>query len=318
MTDAWLKEQQPNPSEGASGASAPRQADPYGQEVLAAVLAELGALSVRLTAQSDTLRTVNKLLAEHDRTLGMLLSAIARVDGTMTGQVLPGIEQIRTSIAEGSTAVLTSVDRTLTRQMASVVDPIDALRAQVAELRGGLARYELDLRDRLADMARNRTDTTTQRHREYGEIGLSFDALYLQRVRPLVANAEPKLRRNRAERWRPGAELVRQILEALFGRAEANLEWIRKELPRQGIPADDSTLWRLLKEALVLRERASSVGLAHEWSFDDRWVPHEPMNRDVWAGCTAEDPIAFVVKPAFVVEGRALTKPIVFTSTIIH
>lgn len=83
--------------------------------------------------------------------------------------------------------------------------------------------------------------------------------------------------------------------------------------PRRMIPwGSFARVWEAARE---IRDAAARSGHRHEWRFDyEQGAPVDQSWQDVYHGCGPEDPVVYVVAPAYVVDGeRIYAKQLVFT-----
>ncbi|MEU1201623.1 hypothetical protein ABZ446_36140 [Streptomyces sp. NPDC005813] len=179
-------------------------------------------------------------------------------------------------------------------------------------------RHEDEIRSGKADATSRRHDTHDEHHRQAVDVWLRFDAFYDQHVRGLVNRLTRDLGNlPREEKSRRKASEVRRILIGLFPDNETSMGSPMDEIPRLLEPLGDdsaSVLAELTTTAAEIDDAAAALGIGYLWAIDEEWVVKHPDSTEGWTGCTIDDLLEFVVRPAFAVAGKVIGTATLFTT----
>ncbi|WP_405423857.1 hypothetical protein [Streptomyces erythrochromogenes] len=194
------------------------------------------------------------------------------------------------------------------------------LERNQTDLVGSFRKLEGRVNTLLAARTRDRADLATNSHNTHQTIALAYRALVEQRVQAF-ARAEFRHSRHN-DRWHERQRLPRFIAELskhLFYGNGGRIPLVPELRTALGLSRDSDTgnesLRTLRSECLTLGKRTETAGLHAYWDFtcsSDAALDSE--RQEPWSPCDPNDPVRFVVAPAYVVEGQVYARQYVYTS----
>lgn len=188
--------------------------------------------------------------------------------------------------------------------------------AVVPELVQMVHRHDVDFRNRMADATRQRHDIGSERHRSVVDVWHQFDDLYKQ-VRGLANILNKQLEPDPVEARRPKARLVHDMMAVLFpssaveSHGPTDLETV---LSRFDPSIEQQRLAELTDTASAIHAAAAELGVTYLWTVDTAWIANNREQIEFWADCDEADPPAFVVRPAFTINGKVIGTTMLFSS----
>ncbi|MFE3192505.1 hypothetical protein ACFXHA_26090 [Nocardia sp. NPDC059240] len=189
---------------------------------------------------------------------------------------------------------------------------IDRLFSDIARLSSEFAEMNARVTVILANQHRSeQPDATTTDHLGHYEISHQLRSFVEQDLRRAVAqllpSGSPSIDR---------AHLISRCAAALFKYPEIDRAAVEKIF---GSASTDTAQleYDLLQRATEIRQAAADLGHDHRWEFGHE--PGTPLDADTqepWGVCDPDEPIAFVVVPAYYVAHRLLLKQQVVTGVI--
>jgi len=209
---------------------------------------------------------------------------------------------------------LENLVRQVTEQPKTGGEPATPLEQLIGELARKQHEHEVwlsNLSQRLTSDRLSSDQLTAGEYLEHVEISARYRHLIGQRLLDLAAAPAA-----------PGAlaeARVRACLaRALFDPESIAAGFVRAQdaLRRDGVPVPADLFQSLWDEAEEIRRDAAATGHHCRWLFDaEPGVPVDPSSQEVCEGCAAGDPVAFVLAPAYVVDGRIHVKQLIFTQS---
>lgn len=233
----------------------------------------------------------------------------------------------RNARLEADVTRLISTNDTLTTTLTARIEALNSLIPVIQELRSAVAavpelmqlvqRHEEDFCNRMADATRQRQDVGSEQHRSVVDVWEQFDDLYTQQVRGLANILGARLEPDPDEERRPKAKLVHDMMAVLFPSSPVeppgptDLETL---LGRLDLPVDQQRLAELTDAARTIHAAAAELGVTYLWTVDTAWIADHTEQIEFWADCDEADPPAFVVRPAFTVNGKVIGTTMLFSS----
>lgn len=174
---------------------------------------------------------------------------------------------------------------------------------------------ERQLGNLLATRLDGRGDLAGTQHCEHQEFARQTRTLVEQKFQNFSRQYSDRtdLTRHRPKRERT-AYLMSQLIRLLLDKRPASSWSIQHTLRLVGDPGIEAAINRLRNECIALAERIAKTGLAHEWSYNcTTGAPLDPERQEAWASCDPEEPVSFVVAPAYLVDGRIYSRQLVYT-----
>ncbi|MET9295822.1 hypothetical protein [Streptomyces sp. NPDC003077] len=205
-------------------------------------------------------------------------------------------------------------------ELADISDSIGHLRNDYERLSQSTERAVEDAaRISSADATKNRRDLSNDRFRAAGNLWEEFDEFY-KRARLAVVTHFATTQAARDPAHREEAERIRDMLLTLFPdpcpEDLADPRRLETLVAGWGLPympeTDD-----LARTARGIQQRAIDLRISYLWNPGGRrldgadWL-QEDGGSELWQHCEEGDPYAFVVRPAFLVDGRVVGRLQVF------
>jgi hypothetical protein len=186
----------------------------------------------------------------------------------------------------------------------------EAGATELEGLLGQLLRGHRDHEEWLTNLSRQRTADrlTSGDYIVHQEISKRYRDLIGQQLLDVAAGAADG---DRVAEARVRAGLARALFEPAS--IQRGPEQVSQELSAVvTMPADRfRSLWAAAER---IREDAIASGHRHSWAFDaDLGTAADPALQEIYEGCQAEDPLLFVVAPAYVVDDKVYVRQLVFT-----